>query len=798
MVRFQEDPEKRGAGQGVGDVSGGHGKLRHTADLAQALARVEAGALVLGPELDPDNEAGPEELARFLGEAQRLPIEARVSLATLIRKEHGRPLTELVAGAFPAGSERRRRLAVALVRHAGGIAAGLSSLAVETLLTQNLGALGDPQAPRVATLKKSHATEDSAPRVSRWNDIAVAILVPRRRVAVKALARLEGKVELARVLLSTVAVQGARSRFELDQAADLLEKAMLKVGLARELFGDDAQWQRLAPRALLARREVAELRPLLWQLHEVLSGPARRRAAVRPTPGEIGDIDRAAEVARETLSIVVATAELLRDLDADPMSGPLTPGDLQVLGLAFSPEAPPPQTLWDDEMVEALLRLGRDVVLPRRPDRVKVGAKASVVRGADLLNALRNSGVDLAHVDPGQIGPAARYITAAGTSDARQERFLKVVDGLRVLAQAGRYVWSRERMSARLTALSGVPERALRRLAEAEVFHSFQEVARAMNTSPGIAHVKVGEHRLTLATDATGRIVRSSCRKPGLVARGAGMLYRTLPLALTAVRHSRLAAPVGQLLSGPVSASETLSQRALHELTKRGSDLLGAGGSQGLQEVAARADVAWSFHSAERAVEDARRRLAAGLAAFDPAAIARANKQLERADGARRAALREYAAGLLDRTDPGGGASAAGPGRTVAPGPAAAPRPLRESDKTPKPSTTGVSLRALVKELRQTRMLVERAQQTAFETNTLASRPDVPQAIREAAAASAASVEEAMTRFRNELNEAQGATATEAARVGLERRIIQVFADYQQIHIALAALPSLGKPPTET
>lgn len=775
MVRFQLRPREAGAGEGVGDVRGDHLKHRRAADHAQTLAQVEPRLLLQAAELDPINSGSPEDLARFLGEAQRLPREARVSLAALIRREHGQALPELVEAAYPPGSERRRRLGDALVRHAGGVAAGVSALALESLLSQTLLGFGDPHAPAAAP-QPPRAADLASPRPSRWRDIALAILVPRRRAAVQALARLEGKVELARVLLATVATRGARSRFELEQAADLLEKALLKVGLAKELFGDDAHWPRLAPRAVLARREVAELRPVLWQLHEVLSRPAQRRAAVRPTPGEIGDIDRAAAVARESLSIVVAMGELLGELDAEPMHGPLTPGDLQVLGLAFSPEAPPPQALWDDDMVDALLRLRREPVTARRPSRVSLPARSGPVRGADLLTALRVSGFDLAHVDPAQIAPAARYITGAQTVAARSERFAKVEGALRVLGQAERPVWSRERMVGRLTDIIGVPERALLRLPDAEVFHCFQEIARALNTGSGLAHVKVGRHRLALTTDASGRVVRSSCRKRG---KGAGLLNRTVPLALTALRHTPLLAPLGRLLARPGSASESLHKRALLHLTHLGSDLLGAGAALPFQEAAARAAVVWSFHSAERAGEAARRLLASGLAAFDPSAIARANKELEQAEEARRAALRDFATDLLHRVLP---ASAwAPPTAERPPAPSLAPA----FPKAPRPSTTGASLRALVKELRQTRMLVERVQQIAAETTDLAQRPDVPEAIREAAAVSAANVEQAMTRFRQELGDAHGETATEAARVGLEGRIIQIFADYQQLHIAL-------------
>src|SRR4029077_8133184 len=122
-----------------------------------------------------------------------------------------------------------RRLGDALVRYAGGLASGVSPVALESLLSQSLVGFGEAPPPRRHGTKRPGPTVPGGPRASQWSDVAVAILVPRRRAAVKDLARREGKVELARVLLSTVAVRGARSRFELEQAALFLEKALLKV-----------------------------------------------------------------------------------------------------------------------------------------------------------------------------------------------------------------------------------------------------------------------------------------------------------------------------------------------------------------------------------------------------------------------------------------------------------------------------------------------------------------------------------------------------------------------------------------
>ena len=98
-----------------------------------------------------------------------------------------------------------------------------------------------------------------------------------------------------------------------------------------------------------------------------------------------------------------------------------------------------------------------------------------------------------------------------------------------------------------------------------------------------------------------------------------------------------------------------------------------------------------------------------------------------------------------------------------------------------------------MRQLRQTRVLVERVQQAAAELTDLARWPAVPEAIRQAALASASAVETAMRRFREELTQAEGEAATEAARLALEQAASQIFADYEQVRSALAAL-SGGSP----
>jgi hypothetical protein len=177
---------------------------------------------------------------------------------------------------------------------------------------------------------------------------------------------------------------------------------------------------------------------------------------------------------------------------------------------------------------------------------------------------------------------------------------------------------------------------------------------------------------------------------------------------------------------------------------------------------------------------------ATALSAFDPTALARVNKQLQQAEETRRGALRECAMRLL-HSDPAAASALWAPGQTG--------ETYSSEGAQTKPSTTGGSIRGVVRQLRQTRMLVERVQETAAELTDLAHRPGVPEAIRRAATASASAVETAMVRFRQELTDAEGEAATEAARIALEQAVGQIFADYRQIQIALAALPGGPTPP---
>jgi hypothetical protein len=639
----------------------------------------------------------------------------------------------------------------------------------------------------------------TGPGLPAWSDQAASILAPRLDAAAEALVRLEGKVELARTLLSTVAMRSPFTRFAVEQAWVRLEKAQISAGLARVILRREAEWTGLAARAAMSRREVAELRPLLYQVHEALSGLARRTNAIRPTPGEIGDIDRAAQTAREALSVLQAVAEVLLDLSSHPGGG-LTPGDLRALGLAFVGSGIAPQIRWNEESVAELSRRRGE---PRRARPVApASADGSSVHAVDVLRALKASALELAQVDPGQLRPAALFVAEA-KAHARVERLAHVVDAFHVLARSPRPAWSRSKMASHLAGMARVPTSALQRLSDHEVQDRYQEVTRALNTGPGPFHTRIGAYHLTFEADERGRILRSSRTKHGVLFRAAGVLGRGAPLTLTALRHYRATEPLGRLIAGSVETGETLGRSAFVGLASAGAAILrtAAGrsvGSSALPEVLGRASrdledaavisaAVASYRSAERATAEARRALSAALSCADPRAVSRAKRALEAAEEAKRLSLQEGASGLL-HGPAGVGSLAARSGRTGAPRPSALAR-TEQPAPTQRPATTGASLQGLAQQLRKTRSLVERIRQAASDLEDLSSRPGVPEEIRRRAHAYSAEVDAAIHDFRRAIGASDDEAATHAARLAFEERVLSIAATHQGVHLALADLP---------
>jgi hypothetical protein len=771
---------------------------------------------LLASELDPANEEGPEELGRFLSEAQTLPLAARAGLAALIHKEHGQPLAAIVEASYVRGSERRRRLAAALVGHPGGLPSPLPAAIADDIVTQTLASLSDlsPIAPTIVAPPPARVAPAAGPLVTSpaepspaavpgdppasvaWADRAEAILGRHLRNAAEALARLERKVVLGRALLATVVPRKFRARKAVARAAVLLEEAQFAAGVAKELAPSEPDLPEVVLRAIVARGELVRVRSVLLLLNEVLGRLARRTAGVRPTPGEIGDIDRAALEGREALYNVQAVAELLLDLDRGGSAGALTEGDVRALGLAFELSAPPPQAVWIESAVQALVDPRHDKSSPPGPGRdAALGNLVPVLEGADVLAALKAAGVDLTRVDPGQLRPSARFVSEAERPADRAGRLATAVEAFQILAKLERPRLSRHRMADLLRTVARVPGRALAGLAEGEVRDRFQEIARALNLGPGLLRTKAGAFHLTLVMDEDGRVVRCSCRRRGFVSR----------LGLTI---GRTAAPLGPLVRGPFSAGESIGRTSLIGLARLGAALLRSAARVGdaratgsrpagtarddrlparlsrrsgeLESEAVNAAAFASYRKAGPVAAEARRGLTAALTSSDPAAIARAQKRLRQAEDDKREALRRAAAGIL-----GSRPRLAAPPAARARGSAFVPPPPRRLTAS---LTTGVVLKGLARELRQTQTMIERGRQAAGDLYDIARSVELPEKIRVVAAASAFSVEEATSTFKRELAEAQAEDATQSARLVFERRITGILEDHRQIHLALAAL----------
>jgi hypothetical protein len=414
------------------------------------------------------------------------------------------------------------------------------------------------------------------------------------------------------------------------------------------------------------------------------------------------------------------------------------------------------------------------------------------VCGADVLVALKEAGVELALVDPGQLRPAATYVSAAPTLARRQERLLRAVDVFRLLVRAERRVWPRQKMIGELGRLVGVPARALSRLADAELLERFQETVRAINCGPGPAYVRIGRYQVKFESDDAGRVLRSSRRKEGVLSGATGALGRGVPLALTALRHYRVTRPLGRLVTGTLHAGGSLGRSAFARLASAGAALLGTaarGGrplpaglgraSRELRDVAALTAALNSYRSAGRATAEARRAMATALSSSDPAAFARARKRMERAEQTRQAVLQACALGLLQPSPTDGSRPSAE--QALACGALALPPGTSALPKTERPATTGTTLRALMLQLRRSRTLVEQVQETAKELNELMRRSALPEGIRQAAATSVQAIERATSTFQGELREAEGEAETEAARLAFERRVTEILAQCQRI-----------------
>jgi len=114
-----------------------------------------------------------------------------------------------------------------------------------------------------------------------------------------------------------------------------------------------------------------------------------------------------------------------------------------------------------------------------------------------------------------------------------QDRLRKTLDSFTVLSRTGFPPLSRHEMVEQLWAIARVPGHALQKLSDSELQAKFQEVLAAVNSGPGRAEIKVGDHTLKFTVGEGGTVTGSECSKPGFWSRVGGALKKVAPIALT-------------------------------------------------------------------------------------------------------------------------------------------------------------------------------------------------------------------------------------------------------------------------
>ena len=252
----------------------------------------------------------------------------------------------------------------------------------------------------------------------------------------------------------------------------------------------------------------------------------------------------------------------------------LTEDDLARLGSGLDPTKPPPQTLWSEELVNSVCDLGRQrggVTDAEGQEhfllagRLLEGAGEGAVPlgAAEIAAALKAAGVPLEKVDPGQLEAASRYVSAATSGAEQQERLRKTLDSFTVLSRTGFPPLPRQEMVEHLWAIAKVPGHALQKLSDTELQAKFQEVLAAVNSGPGQAQIKVGDHNLKFTVGANGTVTGSETKKPGFFSKLGGFIKKVAPIALTVLSFIPVTAPFARIAQGAISLVRSIRSKSL-------------------------------------------------------------------------------------------------------------------------------------------------------------------------------------------------------------------------------------------
>ena len=469
-----------------------------------------------------------------------------------------------------------------------------------------------------------------------WDRVAPELLGSKLRSIGDKAGSIEARAASVKDALGAVATRHASTLAGFKTAGGLLEKAVFKAGIARELAklvpGEaGGSLQRMAA----ARQELVDVRTQAGEAAETLRDLAGQ---ARETPWalqEIREIERTAFAGQWELSQTESRGQMLSAMDSHLAEEPAvaSPGseartlattgaesefteeDLARIGTAFDPNKPPAQTSWSEQAVNTVCDLGRQQggVTDEQSGRNFELAKlvlgsaegepgARPLEAVDLAAVLKAAGVDLAKVDPNQLQSAARYVSGATGLEDQEQKLRKAIDNFQVLETIGLPKMTRQQMVDQLWGVAKVPGHALTKLSDAEVSKKLQEVLSAVNAGPGKSEIKIGKHNLKLEVGSNGQVAQSSCKKPGFFSKVWGAIKKVAPIALTALSFTPLA-PFALAAQGAISLVQAIKSKSLLGIVTAAASVVGGAAGIASKFAAGAARVAKVANAASRALQ---------------------------------------------------------------------------------------------------------------------------------------------------------------------------------------------------
>jgi LysM repeat protein len=591
--------------------------------LGGILARVQARGSAIADVVERR-----QDLGRFTGEpvrrsatAEAAPVPASPApaageaAAVLLRSEQ--PGTVAEARAWSEISPRRpdvfERPAANLSGPLSASAGAASSLGSEFDRAALREALGQA---RTALGKKAL---DAQVEPLKWTESARHVVAPGMARVRERLAEVKEGVSRAREALAQGPTENLRVLYGKSEASSAFDGVIERVRAAHESL--------IAPATTGDRRgfftAVEQARAELGaaQAHVGEAGVALTdlvgadRVDVRAAMADVQEVEQAARAAEGELALVEGRARVLEDADATggvlteaaeaPLGPPeeaavgdepgvFTEADLQKIGSGLDPAKRPPQTLWNENMVNEVSSLGRtqggiteeqggkNAELARSllvPEGT--GEEAAVeLTAVDVAAALKASGMALERVDPNQLGAAARYINTGTTRAEQAEKLRKTLDNFQVLDRIGLPKMSRGQLMGQLDTYAKIPGKATSKLKEKDLLAKFQEVAATLNGG-GDLKTKIGKYQVELKVDANGTVLKAKAKKKGLFSRIVSGITKVAkivtPIALTVMSFIPVTAPFALAANAAISAYKAIKAKSWLGVVAAGASLVGAG-----------------------------------------------------------------------------------------------------------------------------------------------------------------------------------------------------------------------------